>query len=100
MAFNIYPAEVENALDAITGISESAVIGVPHPDFGEGVTAVVVPEGEYPLGAEDIRATLERDLANYKLPKRVFFVDALPRNKMGKIQKNQLREQFQTAYQG
>ena len=51
------------------------------------------------LSAEDIRATLERDLANYKLPKRVFFVDALPRNKMGKIQKNQLREQFHTAYQ-
>ncbi len=97
--FNIYPAEVENALDAISGISESAVIGVPHPDFGEGVTAVVVPEGECPLAAEDIRATLERDLANYKLPKRVFFVDALPRNKMGKIQKNQLREQFHSAYQ-
>ena len=97
--FNIYPAEVENALDAIKGISESAVIGVPHPDFGEGVTAVVVSENERPLDVDDIRSTLEHDLANYKLPKRVFFVDALPRNKMGKIQKNQLREQFQTAYQ-
>ena len=98
--FNIYPAEVENALDAIKGISESAVIGVPHPDFGEGVTAVVVSENERPLTVDDIRTTLEHDLANYKLPKRVFFVDALPRNKMGKIQKNQLREQFQSAYQG
>ena len=97
--FNIYPAEVENALDAINGISESAVIGVPHPDFGEGVTAVVVAEKESAPAVEDIRTTLERDLANYKLPKRVFFVDALPRNKMGKVQKNQLREQFQTAYQ-
>ncbi len=97
--FNIYPAEVENALDAIKGISESAVIGVPHPDFGEGVTAVVVTEAESAPGVDDIRTTLERDLANYKLPKRVCFVGALPRNKMGKIQKNQLREQYQSAYQ-
>ncbi len=96
--FNVYPAEVENALDAIEGIAESAVIGVPHPDFGEGVTAVVVStNGETP-DADQIRATLEHDLARYKLPKKVFFVDALPRNKMGKIQKNQLREQFQATY--
>ncbi|MCP4937537.1 MAG: malonyl-CoA synthase [bacterium] len=97
--FNIYPAEVENALDAINGIIESAVIGVPHPDFGEGVTAVVVSEDERTLTVDNIRTALGDDLANYKLPKRVFFVDALPRNKMGKIQKNQLREKFQTAYQ-
>jgi malonyl-CoA/methylmalonyl-CoA synthetase len=97
--FNVYPAEVENALDAIDGISESAVIGVPHPDFGEGVTAVVVRENDRDLDVEQIRLQLGEDMAKYKLPKRVFFIDQLPRNKMGKIQKNQLREKYQTIYQ-
>ena len=96
--FNVYPAEVENALDAINGISESAVIGVPHPDFGEGVTAVVVTSNENAPDADQIRTTLSHDLAKYKLPKQVYFVDALPRNKMGKIQKNELREKFQETY--
>ena len=96
--FNVYPAEVENALDAIDGISESAVIGVPHPDFGEGVTAIVVSADTDTPDADQIRSTLSHDLAKYKLPKQVFFVDALPRNKMGKIQKNQLREKFQATY--
>ena len=96
--FNVYPAEVENALDAIEGISESAVIGVPHPDFGEGVTAVVVAEKGMSPDADEICLKLGKDMARYKLPKQVFFIDSLPRNKMGKIQKNELREKYQMAY--
>lgn len=97
--FNVYPAEVENALDAIEGISESAVIGVPHSDFGEGVTAVVVTDRDDAPDAEEIRAILAKDMAKFKLPKQVFFMDSLPRNKMGKIQKNELREKYQKIYQ-
>ncbi len=96
--FNVYPAEVENALDAIEGIKESAVIGVPHPDFGEGVTAVVVTTHKNTPSVEDIKATLGKELAGYKLPKTVFYIDALPRNKMGKVQKNVLRDRHQSTY--
>ncbi len=96
--YNVYPAEVEAALDAIKGVAESAVVGVAHADFGEGVTAVVVVRSGAQLTEEEIRRTLQTHLAGYKVPKRVFFVDELPRNKMGKIQKNVLREKFQDAY--
>lgn len=93
--FNVYPAEVEGAIDQIAGISECAVIGVPHPDFGEGVTAVVVRSGtgDDP-SAGDIQGQLTQNLAKYKVPKEVFFVDDLPRNKMGKVQKNELRDHY------
>ncbi len=93
--FNVYPAEVEGAIEQIAGVSECAVIGVPHPDFGEGVTAVVVRSGggDEP-SACDIQAQLTAELAKYKVPKEVYFVDNLPRNKMGKIQKNELRTRY------
>ena len=98
--FNVYPAEVENAIDAIDGVAEVAVIGVPHADFGEGVTAIVVAaQGQAP-GADEIKTRLSGELAKYKVPKEIFFIDALPRNKMGKIQKNQLRETYQATYTG
>jgi malonyl-CoA/methylmalonyl-CoA synthetase len=97
---NVYPAEVEAALDALPGVAESAVIGVAHPDLGEGVTALVVPDGSRPLDEAAIRAGLEGRLARFKHPKRVFFVDALPRNAMGKVQKAALRERFARAYDG
>jgi malonyl-CoA/methylmalonyl-CoA synthetase len=90
--FNVYPKEVETEIDALPGVVESAVIGVPHPDFGEGVAAVVVPEK---TGAPDegaIIAALSERLAKFKVPKRVIFADELPRNTMGKVQKNVLRE--------
>ncbi len=96
--YNVYPAEVEAALDAVDGVAESAVIGVPHADFGEGVTAVVALLSGAALTEDEIRKTLQTELARYKVPKRVFFVDQLPRNKMGKIQKKELREEFQDAY--
>jgi malonyl-CoA/methylmalonyl-CoA synthetase len=93
--FNVYPAEVEGAIDQIAGVAECAVIGVPHPDFGEGVTAVVVRSGtgDDP-SADDIQGQLTLDVAKYKVPKEVFFVDDLPRNKMGKVQKNELRDRY------
>jgi malonyl-CoA/methylmalonyl-CoA synthetase len=98
--FNVYPKEVESEIDLIAGVAETAVIGVPHPDFGEGVTAVVVPAPGASLCEADIVAALADRLARYKQPKRVVFVDDLPRNAMGKVQKNVLREQFSRLYAG
>jgi malonyl-CoA/methylmalonyl-CoA synthetase len=95
--YNVYPKEVENEIDALPGVVESAVIGVPHADFGEGVTAVVVARDGAPDEATILR-TLEARLARYKCPKRVLFVDDLPRNTMGKVQKNLLRETHANLY--
>jgi malonyl-CoA/methylmalonyl-CoA synthetase len=89
--FNVYPKELEAEIDALPGVVESAVIGVPHPDFGEGVTAVVVKQAAAALSEDSIRDALAERLAKFKLPKRVLFVDQLPRNSMGKVQKNLLR---------
>ena len=96
--YNVYPKEVETEIDAIAGIAESAVIGVPHPDFGEGVTAVVVPAHGVKLSEDQVIAALADRLAKFKQPKRVFFVDELPRNNMGKVQKNVLREIYAQTY--
>ena len=90
--FNVYPKEVETEIDLIPGVVESAIIGVPHPDLGEGVTAVVVPADSAGLDETSILSALEGRLAKFKLPKKVLFVDELPRNTMGKVQKNVLRE--------
>lgn len=90
--FNVYPKEVESEIDDIAGVKESAVIGVPHPDFGEGVTAVVVADGSTEISKEAIIAALTGRLARFKQPKQVFIVAELPRNAMGKVQKNILRE--------
>ena len=96
--FNVYPAEVEAEIDALPGVAESAVIGLPHADFGEGVTAIVAPRPGVDLSEDAIRSALEDALAKYKVPKRVFVVDSLPRNTMGKIQKNVLRETYKDTY--
>ena len=89
--FNVYPREIEEILDQMPGIGESAVIGVPHPDFGEGVVAVVTASGPLPPEAEII-AALSKTLARFKVPKRIFEVRELPRNAMGKVQKAELRK--------
>jgi malonyl-CoA/methylmalonyl-CoA synthetase len=95
--YNVYPKEVELALDELPGVRESAVVGVPHPDFGEAVTAVVVPSlPELPPSEADILEALRRRLANFKVPKRVHVVEELPRNAMGKVQKNVLRDRYRT----
>lgn len=98
--YNVYPKEIESEIDALPGVVESAIIGLPHRDFGEAVTAVVVPTGSPALTESDIIAPLEERLARFKLPKRVLFVDELPRNAMGKVQKNLLRERFVELYGG
>ena len=91
--YNVYPKEVETLIDDMPEVSESAVIGVPHPDFGEGVVAVVVPRDD-PVDTVMVDAALKDRLARFKQPKRVVCVDDLPRNVMGKVQKNALRERF------
>jgi malonyl-CoA/methylmalonyl-CoA synthetase len=96
--YNVYPKEVEMELDALSGVLESAVFGVPHPDFGEGVTAVVVPQPSIELSEADLINSLQARLARYKVPKRVLFVDELPRNAMGKVQKNVLRAAYASLY--
>ena len=96
--FNVYPKEVETEIDALDGVRESAVIGVPHPDFGEAVVAVVVPEGDRVPDAQAIRDALDGRLAKFKQPKRVAFRDELPRNTMGKVQKNILREELADSF--
>jgi malonyl-CoA/methylmalonyl-CoA synthetase len=96
--YNVYPKEIETEIDAIPGVVESAVVGVPHRDFGEGVTAVVVRTGKVALTEADVLKVLEERLAKFKLPKRVVFADDLPRNTMGKVQKNLLRETYGDLY--
>jgi malonyl-CoA/methylmalonyl-CoA synthetase len=98
--YNVYPKEVELAIDELPGVKESAVVGVPHVDFGEAVTAVVVPAGGDKPTEAGIIAALKTRLANFKVPKRVYFVDDLPRNAMGKVQKNVLRERYARAEGG
>ena len=98
--YNIYPKEVETEIDSMPGVVESAVIGVPHPDFGEGVTAVVVAQKGVTLDEATVLAALKDRLARYKQPKRVLFIDDLPRNTMGKVQKNVLRESYAKLYTG
>ena len=96
--FNVYPAEIEGTLNDMAGVGESAVIGVPHPDFGEAVVAVIVARpGTRPDGAALV-AELKTKIANFKVPKHVFVVDELPRNAMGKVQKNLLRERHRGLF--
>ncbi|RXF74585.1 malonate--CoA ligase [Hansschlegelia zhihuaiae] len=96
--YNVYPKEVEEEIDLLPGVAESAVIGVPHPDFGEGVTAVVVPDGSARIDEAAVLAALKDRLARFKQPKRVILVDELPRNAMGKVQKAALRETYSDLY--
>jgi malonyl-CoA/methylmalonyl-CoA synthetase len=96
--FNVYPAEIESTLNDLGGVSESAVIGVPHPDFGEAVVAVVVARTGSAPDPLDLIAQLKSKIANFKVPKRVLVVEELPRNAMGKVQKNLLREQHKELF--
>ncbi len=96
--YNVYPREVEAELDMLPGVLESAVFGVPHPDFGEGVTAAVVPRSGIVLSEAEIIGAARTRLAAYKVPKRVMLLDALPRNALGKVQKNALRAAYAELY--
>jgi malonyl-CoA/methylmalonyl-CoA synthetase len=96
---NVYPAEVEAAIEALPGVAECAVIGVPHADFGEGVVAVVTGRAGATLEEGPILSALAERLASFKRPKRIFFVGELPRNAMGKVQKNVLRERYAGCFE-
>ncbi len=96
---NVYPKEIEEVLNGVEGVVESAVVGVPHPDFGEAVIAVVLRSADHSdLTEKAVVAAARKRLAAYKAPKRVFFTDALPRNAMGKVQKNLLQERYRTLF--
>ncbi len=94
--YNVYPKEIELLLDQIPGVAESAVVGLPHTDFGEAVTAFVVAEPR--ITDETLAATVSEKLAGFKQPKRYLFLDSLPRNTMGKIQKGELRRIYDELY--
>ncbi len=95
--FNVFPKEIEQALDTLEGVEESAVLGMPHPDFGEAGLALVVASN-VAFDGKKLRSTLKAHLANYKIPKAIIQIDALPRNAMGKVQKNVLREMYKTEW--
>jgi malonyl-CoA/methylmalonyl-CoA synthetase len=92
--YNVYPKEIEMLIDDLPGVDETAVIGVPHPDFGEAVTAVVVAKPNTTLDAQTLLSMIKGKIANYKVPKKIFVVESLPRNAMGKVQKNILRDTY------
>jgi malonyl-CoA/methylmalonyl-CoA synthetase len=96
--YNVYPAEIEGYINEMPGVAESALVGVPHPDFGEVGVAVVVRKPGVTLESEQIVASLKSKLANFKIPKKCYVVDDLPRNTMGKVQKNLLREQYKPLF--
>jgi malonyl-CoA/methylmalonyl-CoA synthetase len=96
--YNVYPAEIESLVNELPGVAESAVVGVPHPDFGEAVVAVVVARPGASVDGAAVIAALKAQIANFKVPKQVFVVAELPRNTMGKVQKNLLREQHKGLY--
>ena len=96
--YNVYPAEIEGFINEMTGIAESAVVGVPHPDFGEVGVAVVIPKPGSHVQADEVISNLKARLANFKIPKRCFVVNELPRNTMGKVQKNLLRDQHKDLF--
>ncbi|NKB43503.1 MAG: AMP-binding protein [Alphaproteobacteria bacterium] len=96
--FNVFPKEIEQIVDSIDGVAESAIIGLPHPDFGEAGMAIVVAEEGESIDSESIRATLKATVANYKVPKLVVLAGDLPRNAMGKVQKNILRDTYRSRW--
>jgi malonyl-CoA/methylmalonyl-CoA synthetase len=96
--YNVYPAEIEGYINDMPGVAESAVVGVPHPDFGEVGVVVVVPKAGAQVDGDQIIATLKSQLANFKIPKRCFVMQELPRNTMGKVQKNLLRDQHKALF--
>jgi len=98
--YNVYPAEIEGYLNEQPDVAESAVIGVPHPDFGEAVVAVVVPKPGARIDTAALIAGLKGKIANFKVPKQVYIEPELPRNQMGKVQKNLLREQHRGLFGG
>ncbi|MBL8628926.1 MAG: AMP-binding protein [Rhodospirillaceae bacterium] len=98
--FNVYPKEIETIIDGLPGVDESAVVGMPHPDFGEaGLAIITMKAGAAALSSDAVTTALKEALANYKIPKLVVFADTLPRNAMGKVQKKELRQTYATLWE-
>jgi malonyl-CoA/methylmalonyl-CoA synthetase len=96
--YNVYPAEIESYMNDMPGVAESALVGVPHPDFGEVGVAVVIPKLDAQIEADQLIAMLKTQVANFKVPKKCFVLNELPRNAMGKVQKNLLRDQYKALF--
>lgn len=96
--YNVYPKEIELLIDSVHGVRESAVFGVPHPDFGEAVVAAIVPDGASTISEEDVLEQIGRKIARFKKPKHIEIVSSLPRNAIGKVQKNELRSQLKSLF--
>jgi malonyl-CoA/methylmalonyl-CoA synthetase len=96
--YNVYPAEIEGYINEMPGVAESALVGVPHPDFGEVGIAVIIAKPGATVSADEVIANLKSSLANFKIPKKCFVLAELPRNTMGKVQKNVLREQYKSLF--
>ncbi len=96
--YNVYPAEIEGYLNDLPGVEESAVVGIPHPDFGEVGVALLIAKQGIVLDPANIISSMKANLANFKIPKQCFVIDALPRNTMGKVQKNILRAQYEKEH--
>jgi malonyl-CoA/methylmalonyl-CoA synthetase len=94
---NVYPKEIEDRIDQLEGVEESAVIGMPDPDFGEAVAVIIVGKPGHTLTEASVIGALRGEIASFKVPKRVCFLEQLPRNAMGKVQKSLLREQFSSS---
>jgi malonyl-CoA/methylmalonyl-CoA synthetase len=95
---NVYPKEIEDAIDALPGVNEAAVIGVPHADLGEGLVAVICVTPGGALDSNSVIEALKASLAGFKVPRQIYTVDELPRNAMGKVQKNILRERYAQTF--
>jgi malonyl-CoA/methylmalonyl-CoA synthetase len=96
--YNVYPAEIEGYINEMPGVAESALVGVPHPDFGEVGVAVIITKPGATVSADEVISNLKSSLANFKIPKKCFVLSELPRNTMGKVQKNVLREQYKNLF--
>jgi malonyl-CoA/methylmalonyl-CoA synthetase len=96
--YNVYPAEVEGYINELPGVAESAVVGLPHPDFGEAVVAVVARQALAAVDGKAVISALKQHIASFKVPKQVFVLDELPRNAMGKVQKALLRDQYRAFF--
>ena len=97
---NVYPKEIESIIDQIKEVEESAVIGVDHPDFGEGIIAVIIEKKDKNVEISKLNEYLKENIASFKIPKKIIKKNALPRNSMGKVQKNLLRDEFKHIFKG
>ena len=95
---NVYPKEIETVIDQDNDVEESAVVGVSHPDFGEGILAIIVKKKGHSINIDILNETLRKNLAAFKLPKKIHVIKELPRNSMGKVQKNVLRDIYRDEF--